>query len=152
MDKTREDIKFVSPRDKNRKNKRIQRIKLLCCLILSNLFLFLLLRGNMPSRIAIPQKPMKIFAKHFLVSVPLKIFLPLIKEDKTEATLYNGKKKLIIKKIFIHSYNKSTQTAVIEIHQNQISILIKNKDLSLQAFPSHEKFPNNLRRKYEVYF
>ncbi|MCY4524755.1 MAG: hypothetical protein OXB84_08455 [Halobacteriovoraceae bacterium] len=130
-------------------------LKTLICIILSNVFLFLLL---------LPERPQQGLLTHVGMEkllLPIKIFIPLL-PGKTEypVELYDENHRLLARPAFLHpdfssipsDFSNTILHIPVEVPKNAIKKLI-GKSLFL-AFPRQEtsKKPEKRKLSYEIIF
>ncbi len=130
---------------KKKKNKIIQNSKIIFAIFLTNTFTYILTDKT----VVIPNKPIsKISKSSVMISIPLKLFLPLNKGTKTAITLITEDKKLVIKNCFIHKKvtppnikynNQNGDYYNIELNQIDASKAFEHLG-KLQAYPRNIHF------------
>lgn len=152
-----EDQIFFS-KEKEKRVKRNLHIRYISILILSNIFLLILYQPESITLDVIKKEP-SIRQEYQLLSIPLKLFVPLKGKQQTASSLYDQNHNQIIHKVFIHEKSKRHSNFGddksyydVEIRRSDLEKIIKYKDSILHALPLTKKKSIQRRKKYEIIF
>lgn len=147
------------PREQQEKEKKRNQIKIVICLLLSNLFCFLLSSNFLSSSEKLPsqEETRKGFER---LTLSLKLFVPL--EEQKAISLYSPSSKLLVAKAYLikkidHNSAEDYQIFEVEVPQEKWMILFKEKYHYFLAYPHNEKIAQEKNiaskvRNYEVLF
>lgn len=81
--------------------------------------------------------------KYVLITLPVRLFLPLHRDSKrTEASIFDQKKQLLIKKVYIRplsKYNNKKRSSAFSENITMVDLEIRKQDLS-KLVKSHDPY------------
>ena len=138
---------------KFKRKKQESHFKMIVCILLSNIFLFLVLIPGKNENDPLIHKGME------KLILPIKVFVPLSPGKKEyPVELYDERRHLLVRPAYLHpDFNEISREGEIihmpvEVPQKSVDILIKPNRNFFLAFPWQKEKRIKKRRKYEIIF
>ncbi len=144
------------PKEKERAYKKKIFGKFIIFTLLNNLFWSLFILNEEKDLKREPQFFSKIFKNSVLVSLPLKLFIPLNEKEKL-VSIYSEKKKLLVSKAYIHQKNASSpseevQHYSLEILKEDFKNILEEEGRYFLAYPILPLEKKAQKVDYEIHF
>ncbi|MCK5072585.1 MAG: hypothetical protein KAQ98_04105 [Bacteriovoracaceae bacterium] len=158
----------LTPAEQTKKTKLHQNIKLLICILISNLLVIIMTMPNWhDSPIEITDEIIKTRPGYSKLELPLILYVPIQgKKTETVASLYDSSLRPVVLKAYILSQEqkddgnlfteeKTSKKYVVEIPDSELSKIMKMNGTPLLAYPYIKKsvaISRQKKRNYEINF